>query len=69
VTLSGIVFVFVVLVPLDWLPLIYEARRPFLLPRVKALLLIASILLGLVGDVGLGVESLPDRAVCEPSDD
>lgn len=45
------------------LVLIYEARRPFLLPRVRALLRMAFILLSLVGDVGLVVESLPDRSV------
>jgi hypothetical protein len=43
--------------------LIYDARRPFLLPRVRALLRMAFILLSLVGDVGLEVESLPDRSV------
>jgi hypothetical protein len=39
---------------------IYEARRPFLLPRVKR-----RILLGLVGNVGLALESLPDRFLYE----
>lgn len=29
----------------------------------------AFILLSLVGDIGLGAESLPERAVCDPSDD
>lgn len=55
--------------PLSQMPFIYDARRPFLDPRVKALRRIASILLWLVGDAGLAVDSLPDRAVCEPSDD
>lgn len=54
---------------LDQMALIYDTRRPFLLPRVKALRLIESILLSLVGDVGLGAESLPDRPVRELSDD
>lgn len=46
-----------------WLHLtfIYDVRRPFLLPRVKALLFKESILLSVEGDVGLGAESLPDR--------
>jgi hypothetical protein len=46
--------------------LIYDARRPFLLPRASALLLRESILPSLV--VGLDGESLPERCV-EPSDD
>lgn len=61
--------VFIIVLPLPQPPLTYDARRPFLDPRVKALRLIASILLGLVGDVGLPVDSLPDRALCELSDD
>jgi hypothetical protein len=48
--------------------LIYDARRPFLLPRVRALLLMESILLSIVGEVGFDAESLPDRCV-ELSDD
>lgn len=47
----------------------YDSRRPFLLPSVKALLRMAFILLSLVGDVGLGAESLPERVACDPSDD
>jgi hypothetical protein len=47
---------------------VYYVRRPFLLPRVRALLLIESILLSLVGDDGVDVESLPDRCA-ELSDD
>jgi hypothetical protein len=44
-------------------------ERPFLLPRFKARLLRTFILLSLVGEVGLGTDSLPDRVVCELSDD
>lgn len=47
----------------SWVVLIYDVRRPFLLPRVRALLRMAFILLSLVGDVGLELESLPDRSV------
>ncbi|KAH8629146.1 hypothetical protein IG631_16403 [Alternaria alternata] len=45
---------------------IHEVRRPFLLPIVKALLSLLSVLMG---DVGLGVELLPDRRVSELPDD
>lgn len=50
---------------------IYDVRRSFLLPRVKALRLIESILLSAVGEDGLGVASLPDRRpeVCELSEE
>lgn len=44
---------------LSWLD--HEVRRPFLLPRVKALLLMVSILLSAVGDAGLVGASLPER--------
>lgn len=47
---------------------LYDVRRPFLLPRVRARLLIAFILLSLVGEVGL-FASLPDRSVFECSED
>lgn len=58
----GTMFVVVEALPLSHVRPIYDERRPFLEPRVKALLLMMSILLGLDGDVGL-VDSLPDRAV------
>jgi hypothetical protein len=45
---------------------IHEVRRPFLLPIVKARLSLLSVLMG---DVGLGVELLPDRRVSELPDD
>jgi hypothetical protein len=43
-------------------PSIYEARRPFKVPKVRFLLIVA-ILLGLVGDVGLvGVYELSEES-------
>jgi hypothetical protein len=44
----------------------HDVRRPFLLPRVNARLSLLSVV---VGDVGLGVELLPDRRVSELPDD
>lgn len=47
----------------------HDARRPFLLPSVNARLrMMALILLSLVGEVGLAVDSLPDRSVDEFDD-
>jgi hypothetical protein len=43
-----------------------DVRRPFLLPRVKARLSLLSVAMG---DVGLGVELLPDLRVSELPDD
>lgn len=43
----------------------HDVRRPFLLPRVNARLSLLSV----VGDVGLGVELLPDRRGSELLDD
>jgi hypothetical protein len=44
----------------------HDVRRPFLLPRVNARLSLLSVAMG---DVGLGVELLPDRRVSELPDD
>ena len=55
---------------LNWTPhswSTYDVRRPFLLPIVKALLILLSVV-GDVGDAGV-VELLPDRRVSKPSED
>lgn len=55
---------------LNWTPhswTTYDVRRPFLLPIVKALLILLSVV-GDVGDAGV-VELLADRRVSKLSED